>query len=304
MKKVLLSGATGFIGRQCLAPLLAAGYEVHAVTSRATAQISPGVHWHYANLLDPHQIADVMTSVRPTHLLHLAWYAAPGTYRTAPENVHWVQASLELLRAFKLHGGQRVVMAGSCAEYDWNYGYCSEQLTPLSPATLYGTCKHALQTMLDGFGRQERLSSAWGRIFYLYGPCEDPRRLVAHVIRSLLRGEPARCSHGNRIGDFLHVEDVARAFIALLESPVTGPVNIASGCPVTIKRVIYEIAHQLDRPDLIHLNAIPAPPDEPRLLVANIGRLTDEVGWSPAYDFQTGLRNTIEWWRENLNRLE
>jgi nucleoside-diphosphate-sugar epimerase len=214
-------------------------------------------------------------------LLHFAWYAVPSRYWFAPENLQWVQASLALLQAFTQAGGQRVVMAGTCAEYDWNYGFCSEAITPLAPRTLYGVCKHALQMILSNFTRDNQLSSAWGRIFFLYGPHERPERLVPMVIRSLLRNEPARCSHGNQVRDFLHVQDVASAFVALLNSPVTGPVNIASGQAVRLKDLIYAIAAKIDQTQLVRLGAIPTLSDEPSFLVADVRRLHDEVGWQP-----------------------
>ena len=301
MKKVLLTGATGFVGRHCLPSLLASGYEVHAVSSKVPPRSTAGQRWHQADLLDTKQVAEVVATVQPTHLLHLAWYAVPGKYWTSTENLRWVQASLSLLQAFALNGGRRVVAAGSCAEYDWDYGYCSEKVTPLRPATLYGVCKNSLRNMLGAFAEQADLSAAWGRIFFLYGPHEYPERLVASVIRSLLQDEPARCTHGNQIRDFLYIQDAADAFVALLESEVTNSVNIASGQPVALKEVINKIARKLNRQELIQLKVIPAPANEPSLLAADVSRLAKEVNWAPKYSLCEGINVTIEWWRHHLN---
>jgi nucleoside-diphosphate-sugar epimerase len=300
MKRVLVTGATGFIGRHSLAVLLAAGYEVHAVTIEPPLSDSLGVLWHHADLLDDHQIQDLLDAVRPSHLLHFAWYATPGRYWIASENLQWVQASLALLQGFTRVGGQRVVMAGTCAEYDWNYGFCSEALTPPAPRMLYGVCKHAVQMMLTRFAQDNQISSAWGRIFFLYGPHERPERLVPTVIRSLLRNEPALCTHGNQVRDFLHVQDVASAFVALLDSSATGPVNIASGQAIRLKDMIYAIAAKTAQAPLVCLGAIPAPIDESPFLVADVRRLRDEVGWQPHFDLATGLDQTIDWWRQHL----
>jgi len=297
MKKVFLTGASGFIGRQCVSLLAAKGLEVHAVSSRSPVQIVPDIRWHRVDLLDSRQAKAIVAKIKPDSLLHFAWYTAPGKYWTCPENLRWVEASLSLLREFHRVGGARVVMAGSCAEYEWKDGECCEETTALAPTSVYGAAKKTLQSLLGSFGHQSGMSSAWGRIFHLYGPHEHPSRLVSSVIRSLLRGEPALCSDGRQVLDFLHVADVASAFVALLESNVEGPVNIASGVPVTVRRVVETIAQKIARPDLVHFGARPATPG-PSRLVACVRRLVREVGWKPHYALDTGLDQTIQWWRD------
>lgn len=301
MKRVLVTGATGFIGHYCLPALVATGDEVHAVSSKVEAGVHQSVHWHQADLLDSVQATDVIRKVKPTHLLHLAWSVIPGKYLTDLHNFWWVQASLGLLHEFLKLGGQRAVIAGSCAEYDWRYGYCSEAVTPLSPISLYSNSKNALQSMVGAFMRQTGMSFAWGRVFFLYGPHEHPQRLVPFVIRSVLQGERVPCSHGNQVRDYLYVQDVAEAFVALLHSEVSGPVNIASGRPVSLKSLIYGITDQLGGQDLIDLGAIATPAGDPKFVVADVTRLTDEVGWQPKHDLVSGLEKTVNWWKEHLH---
>lgn len=305
MKKVLVTGARGFIGRHALNTLIERGvFDVHAITSNDIPRNKiADCLWHVANLLESTQINALFHAVQPTHLMHFAWYTVRGKYWKARENFLWVQSSLEILRKFYECGGKRVVMAGTCAEYDWNYGYCSEFITPRATTTSYGTCKQALQVMLDAYSVETGLSSAWGRIFFLYGPYEHSTRLVSSVISSLLQNKPVGCSQGNQIRDFLYVQDVADAFVALLESDVHGPVNIASGRPVALKEIIYRIAEKLNRRDLVQLGALPAPANDPHLLVADVTRLANEVRWSPKYDLDTGLQKTINWWKEKLSGI-
>ena len=218
---------------------------------------------------------------------------------TSSENIRWVQASLELLRSFILYGGKRVVMAGSCAEYDWNYGDCSEYLTPLKPATLYGTCKHSLQDILSMYTKQAGISSAWGRIFFLYGPHEHHSRLVSHVISSLLQNKEAVCSSGTQIRDFMYVEDVASAFVSLLDSSVEGPVNICSGQPISVKEVVTLIGKKIGLPGLIKFGTHLAT-NEPPLLIGDNGRLFDEVKWKQPTDISKGIDKSIGWWRKQF----
>jgi nucleoside-diphosphate-sugar epimerase len=296
MKRVLVTGASGFIGRHALPRLLESGYEVHAVhAGQPHGDTDRRISWHRADLLRDEETAALVGDVCPTHLLHFAWYAVPGKYWMAPENLDWVKASVGLMQAFERAGGKRAVMAGSCAEYDWKFDYCSESFTPCRPATLYGACKHATHILLDAWSRQSGISSAWGRIFFLYGPGEHPSRLVSSVIHSLLRDEPARCTHGNQVRDFMHAEDVAAAFVALLDSEVRGPVNIASGTAIILKDVIHAIADYLHRRELVQLGAIQVPAGEPEALIADIGRLRDEVGFRPRYELKKGVEQMIDY---------
>lgn len=297
MKKVVLTGANGFVGQHCLEPLLEKGYEVHAVSSQFKEGQSANVIWHCVDLLDLGKVDALMARLQATHLLHFAWTTAPGKYWTSPENIHWLQSSLELLHAFEKYGGQRVVMAGSCAEYDWQHGLCKENVPPISPTTLYGSCKHALQLTLGAFSKQNRLSHAWGRIFHLYGPHEHPERLVSSVILALLQDKPINCSSGEQVRDFLFVADAATAFVTLLESNISGPVNIASGRPVRVKDVVLKISNQIGRSELVKFGRHPDKISDPPLLVADVSRFSKKTSWSPEYDLDQGLERTIAWWK-------
>ena len=298
MKKVVLTGAGGFIGAHCLNALVDKGFEVHAVSSKGRYNDYPQqVTWHHADLHNAEHILRLMAEVRPEYLLHLAWDVTHGVYWSSLDNLRWVKAGLSLLQAFIDAGGRRSLMVGSCAEYDWNYGYCTEGLTPLKPATLYGTCKDALQKIVTAASRESGISSAWGRLFYLYGPGEHEGRLVPAVIKALLQSEEALCTQGDQIRDYLYVKDAAGALLALLESEVEGPVNIAAGRPIVLRDLIEEAAREVGRPDLVRLGALAAGKDDPPLLLANTCRLNEEVGWLPAYSIQEGLKETVAWWR-------
>ena len=302
MKRVLVTGASGFIGTHALPALAERGYEVHALSSGAgpgsTGRPGDGeVRWHAADLLDPAAAEAVVGRIQPSHLLHLAWYAVPGRFWSAAENVEWVEATLRLVRAFSEAGGTRAVLAGSCAEYDWSGGICVEDATPLRPATLYGASKHAAQAVIAAYAPVAGLSAAWGRIFFLYGPREHPARLVSSIARALVAGEPAPCSHGRQVRDFLHVEDVASAFAALVDAPVEGAINVASGRETPISEVISLIGSATGRPELIRWGEVEPPPGEPPLLVGDTRRLAGDLGWSPRYTLEEGIERTVDWWR-------
>ena len=276
-------------------------YEVHAVSRSARFENTERVTWHRADVLDESAATELLDHVRPSHLLHLAWYTEHGKFWSAVENLQWVGASIALFENFAKTGGTRMVATGTCVEYaPPDDAPCSEASTPLVPTTLYGACKHAVQVVFDAFARQAGLSAAWGRIFFPYGPGEPPERLIPSVARALLAGEPARCTHGRQVRDFIYVEDVASALVALLDSSVEGAVNIASGQPVTLRQVIDKVAEHTGHAELVELGARPAPEGEPRSLYADARRLREEVGWSPRYDLDRGIEATVEWWRERV----
>lgn len=286
MKRVLVTGGGGFVGSHVLAPLRERGFEVFAPRS---AEI---------DLLTPDGAQRAVELARPTHLLHLAWYAEHGHFWASEENLRWVEASLRLLRAFAAAGGQRVVVAGTCAEYAWDLeGDLREDVTALLPATLYGAAKHALRTVAAPWAGQAGVSLAWGRIFFLHGPGEAPGRLVASVARALAAGQPAETSSGTREIDLLHAADVGAAFAALLDAQTTGPVNVASGAGCSIREVVEALAAIAGRPDLLRVGARPDPPGEPPRLVGDVTRLREEIGWRPALSLEEGLAATLEWWR-------
>lgn len=291
--KVLVTGATGLIGQSCIAKLLSEGYEVHAISSKPQTSTT-FVRWHHANLLDVSQISPLIQSIKPTHLLHLAWFTQHAKFWTSYENLSWIHASMQLFHEFTLAAGQRIVAAGTCAEYDWSHNLCSEFLTPCRPSTLYGTAKLSTHLLLKSFSELSNISSAWCRVFMLFGPGENTSRLVPSVVNSLILGQPVLCSHGEQLRDFMYVEDVAAGIVALLQSNVEGAVNIASGEAVKLKEVVFTIADHFGGKDLVQLGAIRSGADEPAEIVADTTRLRAEVNFKPSYTIQEGIALTIE----------
>jgi nucleoside-diphosphate-sugar epimerase len=291
-----VTGARGFIGHHALVPLVEAGHEVHAISTRpAPADEAARVIWHQADLLsDP---AGLVTRVEPERLLHLAWCTEHGHYWTSLENLRWMEATLALTRAFAAAGGRRAVLAGSCAEYEWGLpGRCAEHSTPLRPATLYGVTKNATRMVVEAAADEFGIEVAWGRVFFLYGPGEDERRLVASVASALTRGDRAATTAGAQRRDFMHVADAGAAFAALVEAQTQGPVNVASGEARRLRDLIEAIGCAAGRADLLDIGALAARPGDPEEVVADVARLRDEVGFRPRMSLEHGLADTVSWW--------
>jgi nucleoside-diphosphate-sugar epimerase len=301
--RVLVTGATGFVGRQTLGPLRELGFEVHVVGRHAPDD--PAINFHCGNLFDPDSAAGIVREVKPSHLLHLAWDTEPGRFWNSPLNLDWVGASLAILRAFAEAGGKRAVMAGTCAEYRWGSDQALDEMgSELAPSTLYGVSKDALRRVVFAFAETASLSVAWGRIFFLYGPQEKAGRLVSDAIAALDSGQPFATTDGRQLRDFMHVEDVARAFAALLASDVGGAVNIATGQAVAVRAVLEAIADETGAHGMLRLGARPRPADDPPVIVAASDRLRYEVGFTPRYAIGEGVAQAVRWWREQGRQQE
>lgn len=299
-KRLLLTGATGFVGRRAIKPLLERGYDITALTSRSNPEPVEGVKFVSADLTDPAQLDSAVAKTKATHLLHLAWHSVPGGLWQAKENIDWVKHSLSLVESFAQHGGQRITVSGSCGEYDWTGGLCVEDVTPMRPNTLYGACKNGLQSILSAYCDKIGVELAWGRAFFIYGPGEHPARLAAYVINSLLTGKTAECSHGMQLRDYMHVDDVASGLVALLDSNLRGTYNIASGEAIRVRDLISHLADQTGASELLQLGARAAAAHEPPLIVADMAKTHAALDWRPTFTLADGAVDTVAWFREQL----
>ncbi|WP_028593385.1 NAD-dependent epimerase/dehydratase family protein [Paenibacillus assamensis] len=302
MKRVLVTGGSGWIGRQVAAQLLEKGFDVHATYRNAVIPNTSQVvcHWHQVDLLEEAEVTNLIRQIQPTHLIHLAWEAVPPQCYHSITNYHWVHASMALIRRFVENGGTDIVVAGSCAEYEWENGYLDEYRTPLSMKTPYALCKNTLHTWLQSYAEHVGLRVCWARIFHLYGPHESGKRFITSMITSLLKKEEVLCTHGRQSRDFLYIEDVASALVCLVMSQLKGVVNVGSGQPVPLRLIASIIQEQLGSREFIHWGAIPLPADEPLFVGASIERLQKEAHWKPRYTLRKGLADTIAWWRKHV----
>jgi len=315
--RLLLTGATGFIGSHVARRLVRDGRdEVYALVRPGSdtwrlVDVLPALRVLRADLTDENELARVLARVEPEVCLHLAWYANPSDYLVSPENITMLRSSLTLVTRLADSGCRRFVGAGTCLEYDVTAPVGRSEPTaggglaesdPTRPRCLYAATKLSLRLILAGMASAGRLGMdwAWMRFFHLYGPFEEPGRLVPQVILNLLRGRTVRATPGDQVRDYLHVEDVAAAVVAVMRSNLVGDANIASGRPVTVAEIVTSLGEIAGRPDLIALGALPHRPGDPMRLLGDNTRLVDKTGWAPHYNLREGLAQTAEWWRSRL----
>ncbi len=285
--RVLLTGASGFVGRHTIGPLLDLGFEVHAL---GTTPVDARACWHRADLLDQAARRRLVAAVRPQALLHCAWVTRHGAFWTSPANLDWVAASLDLARAAAEQGARRMLFVGSCAEYDWASPPPRpwQETDPCIPGTLYGIAKHALHQVLAPFAQGAGIALIWARLFHLYGPHDAPARLVPGILRALHDGTRVATGPGEVVRDFMHVSDAGRALASLLASGPAGACNVASGAPVTVGALAALAARLAGRADLLAVGARPAATGEPAAITADVTRLR-ATGFAPTVVLADGL---------------
>lgn len=303
--KVFLTGATGFIGSHVARLLVDDGHEVYALireTStnlRRISDIMPSLRVVQGDLFQPSNLDAQLERIRPDLCIHLAWYAVPGEYLGAQENISLLAASIHLASRLAKLSCKKYLAAGTCFEYDTNLGYLSED-SSTKPSSLYAASKLALYQVVEQLSHTSSFKFAWLRLFYQYGPSESERRLIPSVILSLLRGDEARVTAGEQIRDYLHVEDVASAVYAVAKSDIDGVVNIGSGIPVSVRDIVTMIGDICGRHELISLGTVPHSVSDPMFVCANNTKLLKGTSWVPRFDLRAGLRQTVAWWKTRV----
>lgn len=289
MKRVLVTGARGLIGKHVAPFLRDDGFQVHAVSRAAHA--GDGVAWHRADLLVAADRERLFAEVRPDCLLHLAWDTRPGVYLDDDLNFVWLAASLDILRLLHQYGGKRAVLAGTCFEYEFAERSLHET-DPIAPRSIYAKCKEHLNRLAALYCSKNDISYGWGRIFYVYGAGEQPGRLTPDVIRIVKAGERMIIRSGPLRRDYMYAKDVAAAFARFLAVPVEGEANICSSLAPTIEEYCRCLARKLGREDLLlfadHSSG------QPPLIVGDNRRLREEIGFTPRHGLDDGFGAMLE----------
>lgn len=299
--RVLVTGASGFIGARVVRRLLAEGCTVAALAKpgdplsrlqdiEGQIEVLRGELREFAK-----QGCASLSAFAPDCCIHLAWYAEPGRYLNAVENLSSLSGSLELIDALLACGCRELVGAGTCAEYAHQARPLIES-DPVQPATLYASSKLSLALVGERLAAGGGFRFAWGRIFFLYGPGEDPRRMMPALIQSLTDGRPFAASAGTQVRDYLHVDDVAGAFVRLALDRASGIYNICSGSPITVQDLMRTVGRMLGREELIHFGKAALHSWDPPYICGDNARLRS-LGWTPRYRLEQGLKDTIEYSR-------
>jgi nucleoside-diphosphate-sugar epimerase len=302
--RVLLTGASGFVGSHLLARFLRTGEHALAVVLRPGApprrigHLLKQVEIIEGDLARPEALAEPMRRFGPDLVLHAAW-AGPNTKnRDHAQHADHVIHTIELAKLAHATGARHFIGIGSQAEYGAAAVRTDEE-QPARPVTLYGTAKLCAGLLAGKLCSTFGIRFAWVRLFAAYGPEEDPAWLIPSMCRALLAGQRPATTPGEQRWDYLYVEDAAEAIHRVAVVPrATGTFNLGSGRVNTIRKVI-EIIRDLINPQApVGFGELAYGPHQVMHMEANIDRLRQATGWEPETDLATGLRRTVDWFRQ------
>ncbi|MCL2145207.1 MAG: NAD-dependent epimerase/dehydratase family protein, partial [Endomicrobia bacterium] len=296
-KKVIITGASGLIGKEALEPLQQAGFDIYALT------IDDQDAWTHGcmdarqrqitripcNLFDEKTLQNVFKEIKPSYLLNFAW-ATTGDYLTSGINFDFLKAGLNLLKCFSENNGKRAVFAGTCFEYKFKDTSLKET-DEINPQTVYAKCKNYLRELAQLYCEQNGISFGWGRIFYVYGHGENEKRLTSQIIKSIKNRKEVIITNGNLVKDYIYSKDIAGGFVKFLDGDVTGIVNICTGKGITLADYAMTIANKFSRPDLIKI--LNEPTTQPPVIVGDNTRLIREAGYKIQYSIDMAIDNIL-----------
>lgn len=277
MEKVVLTGATGLIGKELIEPLKEFGFEVHCLTSKN------------CNLFDFNLVDNFFTEIKPQYLLHFAWITG-GDYLSNPINNDYVEASMNMLKSFAKNGGKRAVFAGTCFEYEFKDSPLRET-DVLNPKSLYAQCKVKLCKDAIHFCDDNNISFGWGRIFYVYGKNEKEGRLTQSIVSKLRNNEKVIVKFGQLNRDYMYTKDIAAAFVKFLKTDVEGCVNICTGKGITLGAYAKKIADKMGKQSLLDVREEPT--EQPINIIGDNARLLNEVKFNCNFSYEKAMDDLI-----------
>jgi nucleoside-diphosphate-sugar epimerase len=303
--RLLITGATGFVGAKTLELALAAGHEVAATVrpqspARRLAPFEGRYHQLSVELSDGHALTKEVAAFRPESIIHLAWAgvanAARFDHTQISENIG---AACALVEAGAAAGCSAFIGTGSQGEYGAGSAMLEDTLP--SPSTLYGAAKVSTLYLTRQLAAQSGMRHAWLRLFSTYGPDDNEGWLIPTLITKMLRGERPQTTLGTQEWDWLHVDDVARGLLAAATAAAAqGVFNLGSGEAIPVRKAI-ETIRDLAAPGMeLVFGEIPFRPDQVMHMQANIERLKRATSWAPQVAFAEGIARTVAWYREHM----
>jgi UDP-glucose 4-epimerase len=300
-QSVLITGATGFIGRYVGEYLVQHGVKTYGLSRTASTQTLPaGVMPVAVDIQQPEAVMSAFQETRPDRVIHLAALGVTDPFLPFEEAVEInVRGTIHVLEASHMARVRRLVHVGTAYER-------SATETERGPGNPYVASKLGAWSFWRTFVQKYDLNSLALRLFHVYGPRQPERALIAAAILSALRGETLRLTPGEQVRDFVYVADVVQALVAAVTTfgSHAQTLEVGTGYGQSVKSVVTKIFEQVQGPGRYEFGALPYRPNEEMMLVAYPQPTASELGWQARTDFEAGLSWTVQAYRNERQKYE
>jgi nucleoside-diphosphate-sugar epimerase len=263
--KILVTGATGFVGQHVINELLRSDHKIIAAVRKTSSTHLPEKIKTIELDLDNLDLARnyFVESGKPDLLIHLAWQGLPN-YKEKFHLEKNLPSHSVFLKNMVDNGLQNLVVIGTCFEYGMKEGCLSEEMES-DPQNPYALAKDKLRKFLEELQKQKPFILKWIRLFYMYGQGQKPNSLLSQLERALEKGEPVfNMSGGEQIRDYLPVEKVAENIVRIsLQNKINGIINCCSGRPVKVKTLVENYLKENNKKINLNFGYYPYPDYEP-----------------------------------------
>jgi nucleoside-diphosphate-sugar epimerase len=305
--RFLITGAAGFVGSALTRRLVADGHQVHVLLKSSTPRwrltdLMPDLRPYDVSLEDETAVRTLVATIKPDVIYHLATHGAYSTQTDADGIIRTnILGTWNLLKAAAHVDFELFVNTGSSSEYGFK-DYAMRETDVLEPNSYYSVAKCAQTLLCQHVAKTEKRPIITYRLFSVYGPYEEPSRLVPTVVRRCLQGEDLDLVSPEIARDFVYVDDVVDAYLRFdaLANLSGEIINIGTGVGSTIQQVVDLALHHTGAGVTCHWGAMPARIWDATTWVADCTKSHRLLGWRPRTTLSEGLQRTVEWMRRRL----
>lgn len=290
VSRVVVSGASGFIGQAVVPKLLSRGVQVLAISTRPSMlSMAWGIEAvDIETVYEKEQVSKIRL-FDPEVFLHMGWsglpdYSIDACLDNLADSVKLIQLAISL-------GVERIVSSGSCWEYGDLKGQLSDAQSP-KPLSFFARTKDNLRMILESVSKESNVQTRWARIFYAYGPGQREQSLIPITIKSWRDGAAPVLRDTKSSIDLVHVEDVAEALVLLtLSQGPSGVFNIGSGSAVRVSEVVESVRSAIAG-ELTSLKVLQS--TDELAAWADISSISTNFGWAPKVQLADGIRSVVQ----------